>query len=55
MYKIRTNEDSFNAFFNDVEWTKVTFDSNVMTTVCEIEDPYLGNYTLTLKLEKVSK
>ena len=52
LYKIRTHEDSFNAFYNDVEWTTVTVEGNVMTTVCEIDNPFLGTYTLTLKLVK---
>jgi len=52
LYKIRTHEDSFNAFYNDVEWTKVSVEGNVMTTVCDIDHPFLGTYTLTLKLVK---
>jgi len=52
LYKIRTNGDSFNAFYNDVEWTRVKVESNVMTTECDIDHPFLGTYTLTLKLVK---
>ena len=52
LYKIRTHEDSFNAFYNDVEWTTVSIEGDVMTTVCDVDNPFLGTYTLTLKLVK---
>lgn len=52
-YKIRTNADSFNAFYNDVEFTQVAFDGDTMTTTCVITNQGPRPYTLALKYVKV--